>query len=429
MAGLLDFLSSPEASTGLGLLAAAGPRFDGAGFGQRLLEGVQYGQQRMDAEEKRKAAKAAMEMQAMQMQEMKQKIAEQQQMRELAARFQIPAQQGLAPLQGDSQSGILPSAGRAAVPAGFDYQGYAGAMAGVDPMKALALQQLMKKDQPKFGTEPRYDQSGRAFILAEDGSMKYLDGVKARDKLNEVRLGDKVGFRTDYSPELQGSLPIGQSLDSRMSNQVTMRGQNMTDARSREQFDFTKGQEGKPQLVDNQWVYKPTEQNPQGRVVAIPGLSDKPLTESQGAATNFGMRSIKANEILTDLEKNGSGQAGNIKRFMTAATPGLGMGLDESMGALTNWTQSSKQQMSEQARLDFLTAVLRKESGASISPGEHITAQRQYFVQPGDSDAVIEQKRKNRETAIQGLRMQAGPGAKTFSSGGASGGWGIEKVN
>lgn len=125
-----------------------------------------------------------------------------------------------------------------------------GQMANVTPGNPQVLQDYLMKAEspfadnilekqlfpkaPKFSTSPQYDQQGRAFILAEDGSMKYLDGVKARDKLNEVRLGDKVGFRTDYSPDLQGSLPIGQSPDSVMSNQVTMRGQNMTDKRARD---------------------------------------------------------------------------------------------------------------------------------------------------------------------------------------------------
>lgn len=38
--GLLDFLNTEGGQQGLGLLAAAGPRADGAGFGQRLQEGL-----------------------------------------------------------------------------------------------------------------------------------------------------------------------------------------------------------------------------------------------------------------------------------------------------------------------------------------------------------------------------------------------------
>lgn len=40
--GLLDVFDDPGARLGIGLLAAAAPRFDNAGFGQRLAEGVEY---------------------------------------------------------------------------------------------------------------------------------------------------------------------------------------------------------------------------------------------------------------------------------------------------------------------------------------------------------------------------------------------------
>ena len=43
--GLLDLFDSPDAQLGLGLLAAAAPRADNAGFGQRLFEGVSSAQQ------------------------------------------------------------------------------------------------------------------------------------------------------------------------------------------------------------------------------------------------------------------------------------------------------------------------------------------------------------------------------------------------
>ena len=40
MAGLLDIFDTMGGQQALGLLAAAGPRADGAGFGQRLQEGL-----------------------------------------------------------------------------------------------------------------------------------------------------------------------------------------------------------------------------------------------------------------------------------------------------------------------------------------------------------------------------------------------------
>ena len=108
------------------------------------------------------------------------------------------------------------------------------------------------------------------------------------------------------------------------------------------------------------------------------------------------------------------------------------MGLDESMGTMTNWTQSKDQQLAEQAQRNFITAVLRKESGASISPGEFSTAAQIYFPQPNDTAEVKRQKKQTREDAIKGLQAQAGPGAKLIkqnapSAGGASGSWGEPK--
>lgn len=139
--GLLDILNNPEMQMGMGLLAAGGPTTDPnqTGFGQRMgnaMNHVQNWQQQQ----------AKMEMQKMQMEEVKQKMAQEKQMREMAARFQTPAQSALPSLMGDAESGIMPSNGSPAVPAGFDFQGYAGALAGVDPIKSMELQRLLQKD-------------------------------------------------------------------------------------------------------------------------------------------------------------------------------------------------------------------------------------------------------------------------------------------
>ena len=239
--GLLDILNTDDGRFGLGLLAAAAPRTDGAGFGQRLNEAV-------GSVDQFKRQKLLAKLQELQMQEAEASMADKQaqraqaqQMQELYKRFATPGQAGVPAIQGDAESGILPSAGQPAKPGGYDYQGLAGALAGINPMAALELQQKLVKQGPKFSTAPQYDQQGRAFILAEDGSMKYLDGVKARDKLEEVRLGDKVAFRSPYSSEMVGSLPIGQSPDSKASNAVawannaaTLRGQDLANARARD---------------------------------------------------------------------------------------------------------------------------------------------------------------------------------------------------
>lgn len=74
-----------------------------------------------------------------------------------------------------------------------------------------------------------------------------------------------------------------------------------------------------------------------------------------------------------------------------------------------NYLVSEDYQKLDQARRDFINAQLRRESGAVISPEEFDNARRQYFPQPGDSPATVEQKRRNRETVINGMARDGGP--------------------
>lgn len=66
-------------------------------------------------------------------------------------------------------------------------------------------------------------------------------------------------------------------------------------------------------------------------------------------------------------------------------------------------------QQADQAKRNYINATLRRESGAVISPDEFANAEKQYFPQPGDSKQVLEQKARNRKTAIDGISNAAGP--------------------
>lgn len=161
------------------------------------------------------------------------------------------------------------------------------------------------------------------------------------------------------------------------------------------------------------------------------------LTETQSNATAFGMRMKEANSILTTLEQAGvkntgliSGVAGSIVGVvpligdkLTGMTESVFNVLPRIMGGL-----SPEQQQVAQARLNFITANLRKESGATLLPSEFITEEKKYFPKPGDDATVIAQKQKARNLALKAMEIQAGPGAKNIQQyqtgadvGGASG--------
>jgi hypothetical protein len=151
------------------------------------------------------------------------------------------------------------------------------------------------------------------------------------------------------------------------------------------------------------------------------------LTESQGNATAYGMRMKEANAILEPLENAGKTNTGLIKGVVSGAVglvPFIGDKLEDASGSVFNALPrvlgglSPEQQQVAQARINFITAILRKESGAAIGASEFATAEKNYFPKPGDDAATIAQKQAARKTAIKAMEIQAGPGAKQMGGAG-----------
>lgn len=70
--------------------------------------------------------------------------------------------------------------------------------------------------------------------------------------------------------------------------------------------------------------------------------------------------------------------------------------------------QTDEQQAYTQAQRAFTEARLRKESGAAIANSEYANDRRIYFQQPGDSEAVKEQKKAARAVVLNSLGYGAG---------------------
>lgn len=117
------------------------------------------------------------------------------------------------------------------------------------------------------------------------------------------------------------------------------------------------------------------------------------LTDVQANSLLFGERAAQAHQELDDLIKKGFDT--------TSLTTG-------AIRLLPNFAQGPNIQLLEQSKLNFISAVLRKESGAAISNSEIKNAERQYFPVAGDTTGTLAQKKKNRETAIQGLFRSGG---------------------
>lgn len=125
------------------------------------------------------------------------------------------------------------------------------------------------------------------------------------------------------------------------------------------------------------------------------------LTEAEARNSGFYLRAKQSEDVLNSVVNEGT----SLWNKAANAVPVLG-----------NYAKSADAQKYDQAKRDFVNAVLRRESGAVISPSEFDNAEKQYFPQPGDDPQTIEQKRLNRESAIAGMKIGAGPGGDKVDS-------------
>ena len=119
--------------------------------------------------------------------------------------------------------------------------------------------------------------------------------------------------------------------------------------------------------------------------------SNQKLTEGQGKNYKFFIRGENANNTIGGLEQQGT----SLKGWIAGKIP------------LGNIVQTPEYRQYAQARDAFIMSILRDESGAVIGTDEYWDADRRYMPQAGDDPATIDQKRKDRALALQGLDVAA----------------------
>lgn len=118
-------------------------------------------------------------------------------------------------------------------------------------------------------------------------------------------------------------------------------------------------------------------------------------TEGQLASAGFANRVKAANETLTDLTAKPDFDPTSITQAAIGSIPG------------GNIFISSDTQEFLQAKRDFITAVLRKESGAAIGVDEFANEEQKFFPQIGDKPAVLKRKAEGRARAFENLEKQS----------------------
>lgn len=220
-------------------------------------------------------------------------------------------------------------------------------------------------------------------------------------KVQNINLGGAEQFvdtNTFTNPGVVGQqLTRTQTPDSVASNETARRGQNMTDARARE---TAASAQFIP--VDGVGLYVGDKKTGTARPVTDQDGNaikpNKPLTEGQAKAVAFASRMQASDRIINELADAGT----------SVSVPGSRAGF--GVGSAINAVSPEANQRLDQAKRDFINAVLRRESGAVISDAEFANAERQYFPQIGEGAGVKQQKAENRRIALDGMKADVPEG-------------------
>lgn len=133
-----------------------------------------------------------------------------------------------------------------------------------------------------------------------------------------------------------------------------------------------------------------------GAITFQQGANIKPLTEAQSKDTVFATR---AKGALPIIDQFGDALT-SLPESVAGSTPVVG-----------NYMKSPEFQQAEQAGKEFLQAILRKDTGAAITPQETAEYGTVYLPRPGDSPAVLEQKKQSRQRALAAIEAGMPPQA------------------
>jgi hypothetical protein len=250
-------------------------------------------------------------------------------------------------------------------------------------------------------------------------ALDFIDTPQAAARWTEAQFNDPVVSefvrRNGSLEEIVGRIPSdpqqfqqwrqqsAMGMQKFIENQTTQRGQNIT-MRGQDLTDVRTRSEGAANRAVTLRGQDLTDARAREGLAAGRAGDTKPPTEGQAKSVLFGSRMVAADKVIKEMGEKGVNMPSVYKQGMEAV-PFIG----GVLGTAANLVQSPEQQQVEQAQRDFINAVLRRESGAVIADSEFDNARKQYFPQIGDSEAVIRQKAKTRTTAIEGLKVEAGP--------------------
>lgn len=155
--------------------------------------------------------------------------------------------------------------------------------------------------------------------------------------------------------------------------------------------------EGGPAVVGQGAMQETVIMGPDGKPIMVQG--------GPGAAVKFTDAQSKDNVYATRAE----GAYAALEPVADALASYGGAAAEAVPFNLGRPFQSEDYQLARQAGLEFLAVILRKDTGAAVTAAEEDMYGRMFLPQPGDTPAVLEQKRVARGRAVEAIKSGMNP--------------------
>jgi hypothetical protein len=261
------------------------------------------------------------------------------------------------------------------------------------PFMAARLAEMLKTPAAEeFGTTPVKGKGGKFYLASKSGKLIETDVEAPDETLAPTPLARLIAER-DALPPNDPRIP---TYDAAINAETQGKGTRV-DVRYGAPVAGVDAQ-------GNPVFFQPSPTG--GPPSIISGVAPKPEAMGAGEANAalFADRAARAEPVFNQLPP-----------------PSLSATAKGGLGPVGNVLLTPENRQFFQAERNFITAVLRKESGANIPENEYNDARRVYIPQVGDDARTLEMKRQARQDAIAGIARGAGPAYKPPSMESASG--------
>lgn len=380
-AGLLNLASA--------LFAAGGPSPVRQGLGTAFAQGIPaYTQGVQGTYEQGVNAMLLRE----KIQEMRRKQAEEEAIRKFLPQiYQAPTPTTQEAIVSEQGTDYLTRPG---TPGGINYDALRQLML-VSPERGAKIAEGLKSLQPKTSVQSIFNEKGQEVKVRyneETGEYSPIGGAKA-EPFVQVDRGNVIELRRP-SGEVVGTVQKGAAPTA---PSYTMTDYGVLNTKTGQVFQPTDAQ-GKPIVIDQSAKATEGERLSSGfymRMADATSTFKQKITGADGKPVVKDGKEVTIEDIASRPEL--------VPEFVGAVLP-------RWMGgqALQQKLTSAVREQYEQAQENWITANLRKESGAVIGPEEMQKEIRKWFPVVGNSPEVIEQKRKARMVAEESMRRNAG---------------------